>query len=287
MKNYYIYVLICLNFLLVFFLNSCEKETTKYEPEDVIVVDEGNILGAVRLTTDNIQILKEYVLTDCMNKPSIWYEKKGDTVSYAVTFSYIWNLSDTGSVEVSLMVTNSNELAYGYYIGNRNSMNISWKIPDDDPVIAGDHSYNKGGNFVRNNMYVKIVASGELYDKTDILAKQIDDLIIKETNFLSLSEVQPVIKVFNLEDNPVYENTKTLINLEVEDPNNAKIYYHWKKNIINGNSGSVNKEFQAFSFEASLIPDYLLTNKLELTVLAINEYGHIADSTILVTTYKD
>lgn len=283
MKNYNLIGLIILSFSLFIFFNSCEKEPVNMKP----VVTEGSVLGAVKLTTDNIPALKGCIRTDCDCKPSIWYEKNGDTISYTVDFRYSWRLSDSSGAEVRLMVANSNELAYGNYLGSKYSISIVRDITDDEPTVAGDYSYNKGSDFVRNNIYVHIAVYGKLSEKLEIIAQQIDELIIKETNFLSLSEVQPVIKVFNLDDNPVLENTETPINLEVEDPNNVKIYYSWKINMICGNKGIVNREFQSFSFFAAYIPDSVLTNQEELTILAINEYGHICDSTILVTTYKN
>ena len=287
MKNNNINVLIFFSFLLIISLNSCEEDTVKLEHEEDVVVNKENLLGAVRLTKDKIPALEGYSLKYCEYKPSVMYKQKGDTVSYTVNFRYRWTHSDTGIIDVNLLVANSNELAYEFYMESRNLMNIGREIPDDEPAIAGDNSYDKGSAFVRNNMYVKIYASGEFYAKMKNLAQQIDRVIIEETNFLSLTQVQPVIKVFNLEENPLFHGTKTFINLEVEDPNNTKLYCRWETKSLSGNTGWVNREFQAFSFEASQIYDELLTNQQELTVMVINEYGFIADSTILVTSYKD
>lgn len=267
--------------LLIVFLSSCDKETNK--------ITHGNIRGAVKLSINEISALEGATEIKSGERPWLWKMGwNGDNYDF-VKYVYTWTLSDTNFVNVDMVITESEEQALRYLTEKRETSSIPLHLlqPEDQPTIAGDISFGQGRDFIRNNIVIEIHAEGIFNNRTEKLAQQIDNIIIKGPTFFSLSEIKPTVNDFRITENPVVERTKTMIEIEVNDPNDKEIYYQWSFNTIIGLGGNVVQENGNFFYEANSTYTNVETNEEELTVIAINNFGFFTDSTITITTIKE
>lgn len=267
--------------LLIVFLSSCNKEIDE--------INHCKIRGAVKLSINEIPALEGATAIKSGEKPWLWKMGwQGDNYDL-VKYVYAWTLSDTNFVNVDMVITESDEQALRYLTEKRETSSIPLDLlqPEDHPTVAGDISFGQGRDFIRNNIVIEIHTEGIFKDRTDKLAQQIDKIIIDGPSFNSLIQIKPVIMDFKLANNPVIERTKTLIILEVVDPNNREIYYQWNPNTIVGLGGNVIKENGNYYFEANSTYIDVETNEQELTAITINDFGFFTDSTITITTIKE
>jgi hypothetical protein len=267
--------------LLLVLLSFCDKETEK--------ITHGNIRGAVKLSKNKIPILEGSTEIEIGERPWLWKMSwNGDNYTL-VSYIYSWALSDSDFVEVDFGVTESDEQALKYLTEKRESSSLPLYLhpPQDQPTIAGDISFGQGSDFIRNNIVIEMHAEGIFISKTEKLAQQIDKIIVDGPSFISLSQIKPIIKDFRITNNPVIERTKTMIILEVLDPNNKDIYYQWRYNTLVGLGGNIIQENGIFFYEANSTYSDVETNEEELKVITINEFGFFSDSTITITTIKE
>lgn len=268
-------------FLLIIVLSSCDKETNE--------TDHGNIRGAVKLSVNEIPALEGATEIRSGERPWLW--KMGWNVDNydLVKYTYSWAFSDSDFVNVDLVVTKSEEEASKYLNDKRETSSLPLDLlqPEDQPTVAGDISYGQGSDFIRNNIVIEMHAEGTFAYMTEKLARQIDKIIVDGPSFFSLSQIKPVIQDFRITDNPVIERTKTLLIIEVADPNNKEIYYQWDSDVLVGLGGNVIKENDDFYFEANSTYTNVETNGQELTAIVINDFGFFTDSTITITTLKE
>jgi hypothetical protein len=267
--------------LLIVILNSCDRETDK--------ITHGNIRGAVKLSINEIPALQGTSEIKRGERPWLWKMGwHGDNYDL-VKYVYTWTLSDTSFVNVDMVITESDEQALRYLTEKRETSSIPLYLlqPEDQPTIAGDISFGQGSDFIRNNIVIEIHAEGIFNNRTEKLSQQIDKIIIEGPSFYSLTEIKPTIKNFRITENPVIERTKTMIIIEVDDPNKKDIYNQWNFNTIIGLGGNVIHENDNFYYESNSTYTNVETNVEELTVIAINEFGFFADSTITITTIKE
>jgi hypothetical protein len=266
--------------LLIIFLSNCEKKTDE--------ITHGNIRGAVKLSINEIPTLTGATEIKSGETPWLWKMGwNGDNYDL-VKYGYTWLLSNTNFVDVDMVITESAQQALRYLTEKQETSSIPLDLlqPEDQPTIAGEISFGQGRDFIRNNIVIEIRAEGIFNTKTEKLAQQIDKIIIRGPSFFSLSEIKPIINDFRITENPVIERTKTMIVLEVEDPNKKDIYFQWRFNTIVGLGGNIAQENGKFLYEANSTYTNVETNEEELTVIAINEFGFFLDSTILITTIK-
>jgi len=266
--------------LLIVFLSSCDKETDK--------ITHGNIRGAVKLSINEIPALEGAAVIKSGERPWLWKMGwNGDNYDL-IKYFYAWTLSDSDFVNVDMVITQSNEEALRFITERLNDTPFPLNASErqDKPAIVGDVSYDNGSNFIRDNIIIEIHAEGIFRDRTEKLAKQIDKIIVKGTSVSSLSQIMPMIKDFRIIKNPVIERTKTMIEIEVKDPNDKEIYYQWNINTSTGLGGNIIQENGKYFYEANSTYTNVETNVDELTMIAINEFGFFADSTITITTIK-
>jgi hypothetical protein len=243
--------------------------------------DPDKIRVAVKLKLTNIPALNGAVETRGGEKP--WILKAGwsSEVFNFVKFEYRWEKSDSDFVFVDFLVFENHELANIYLTEKReySSLPIELHPPEDQPAIAGNISYGNGENFIRGNIVVEIRAEGAFSDKTPEIASQIDALILEGPRFHALSQVKPSVEFLGITENPVTEGTQTLIKVNVNDPNNKKLFYKWIHTIITGRGGNVVEgEYGDLYYQANAVYDDILVNEEELSVLVINEYGFCSDT---------
>lgn len=282
MKKFNKTLILLLSLLFIISLSSCDSETEE--------INKGNIRGAVKLTTNDIPALEGATETRGGEKPWIWKAGWDNETFDIVKYLYSWTLSDVDFVNIDLIVAETEEQALQYLTEKRENSSIPLNLlqPEDQPTIAGNISYGNGSDFIRNNIVIEIHAEGAFNEKTDKIAQQIDALILNSPSFVSLSQVKPVIKDFKITNNPVIERTQTLLILNIEDPNNKEIYYQWNFNTIIGLGGNIiQDDKEDFYYDSNSVYDDLESNEEELTVIAINEYGFCADSTIFIKTVKE
>ena len=266
--------------LLIVFISSCDKETEK--------ITHGNIRGAVKLSINKIPALEGATAIKSGERPWLWKMGwNGDNYDF-IKYFYAWTLSDSDFVNVDMVITQSNEEALRYITERLNDTPFPLNASErqDKPAIVGDVSYDKGSNFIRENIIIEMHAEGIFMERKEKLALQIDKIIVEGTSVSSLSQIMPVIKDFRIIKNPVIERTKTMIEIEVKDPNDKEIFYQWNINTSIGLGGNIIQENGNYFYESNSTYTNVQTNVDELTMIVINEFGFFTDSTITITTIK-
>lgn len=274
--------IIFIGILAILSAKTCETDTEDLE----------KIRVAVKLNVADIPALNGAIEIKGGEKPWIWKAGWSSEVFNVVRFKYRWERSDTDFVYVDLSVTENQVLALEYLTEKRetSSIPINLQQPEDQPTIAGEISYGSGQDFIRDNIVVEIRAEGEFDDETEAIARQIDALILEGHHFASLSQVKPVIKDFNIASNPVIEGTQTLLILNINDPNNQRIFYEWIYTKIAGFGGIIIEDDKGdVYFMANAVSDGVEANEQELSVFVINEYGFCSDtsSAIYIRTIEE
>lgn len=272
---------IILILLITLILSCCDKES-----EDI---SNGKIRGFVKLSINEIPALEGATETKSADRPWLWKMGWNGDDYDIVKYNYSWTLTDTEFVNVDMVITKSKEEALKYITERLDNtpfpLNASER--EDKPAIVGDVSYDKGSNFIIDNMIIEIHAEGIYKEKIEEISQQIDNVIVNEPSFSSLSQIMPVIEDFRIINNPVIERTKTMIDIEVNDPNDKEIYYQWSFNTISGLGGNIIQENGNFFYEANSTYTNIETNEEELTVIVVNEFGFFTSSTIMITTIKE
>lgn len=274
--------IIFIGILAIFLAKACETDDE----------DLGRIRVAVKLIATDIPALNGVVEVKGGEKPWIWKAGFSDEVFIVVRFVYWWEKSDNDFVHVDLLVTENRDLANKYHTEKRETSSVPIDLlpPEDQPAIAGDVSFGNGQEFIRDNIVVEIRAEGIFNDEISEIARQIDDLVLGGPRFVSLSQVKPVIKDFNITKNPVTEGTQTLLTLNIDDPNDQKPFYEWIYTEIAGFGGVVIEDDNGdLYYLANAVADNLAANEQELSVLVINEYGFCSDtsSALYITTIEE
>lgn len=270
---------IFIGILAILSAKACETDTE----------DLGRIRVAVKLITTDIPALNGVIEVKSGETPWISKAPLNDEVFNVVKFKYWWEKSEDDFVHVDLIVTENRVLANTYLTEKRETSSILLP-PEDQPAIAGDVSFDNGQEFIRDNIVVVMRTKGIFDDEVSEIARQIDDLILEGPRFVSLSQVKPVIKDFNIANNPVIEGTQTLLTLNIDDPNDRKPFYEWIYTEIAGFGGVVIEDENGdFYYLANAVDDKLAANEQELSVLTINDYGFCSDtsSILYITTIEE
>jgi hypothetical protein len=151
----------------------------------------------------------------------------------------------------------------------------------DSPAFVGDLSYFEGQEFIRDNHIVRIHTSEKFEGNVSDIAKYIDQMILKSQTFKSIKNVKPKIDEFSIMSNPVIEKSKTPLKIQVSDPKNRNITYVWR--FQHSGYGDISKDESGTYFYQSHWVDPSISES-GLTLIAVNDYGFCADSTIYIKT---
>lgn len=267
--------------ILFFLISSCNKDSSK----DIEELNLDFIRPAIRLSNSNIPILKDFKVIRGGESPWLWEAGwENHEMFYVAKFDYSWELKDMDFINVVLTVTESDEYASKYLRERLNSSTIPLSLTEreDSPAIVGDISYDKGSNFIRDNIVIEIHNESSIKNMKDIIAKQIDSILIASSTFHSIKMVKPIIKEFEISKDTVVERTKTALIIQTEDPNNKGIIYKWR--LDSGAGGIVKDDFGNFYYSSGWAGTS--NTPIKLTLIAINDYGFCADSTIYIHTIK-
>lgn len=244
---------------------------------------KSNVLRAgIELTTEDIPALKEAIQ---QKAGEIWLWEAGwdkEETFYVVKFEYLWELAQNVFIDVFLTVAESKELAYEYLIERLNSCTLPLEPYErlDQPAIAGNISYDNGSNFIRDNIVIEMHPEGISSDTTTEIAKQIDGLIIKSTSYRSVDQLKPLINRFEISQNPVKEHSVTKLIIDVQDPNNRSVLFHWRFSPSSFSGGIQKDELENYYYTAGFAYDTI--PEIELTLIVTNDYGFCNDSTICI-----
>jgi hypothetical protein len=150
----------------------------------------------------------------------------------------------------------------------------------DKPAAVGNISYLQGREFIRDNLIVKIHTSDKFDNLVTEIANYIDLKILKSQSFNSISYAVPIIKNFKINKNPVVEQSQTPLTIQIENPNDKEIVYQWRFDEDRGACGISKDSSGIYYFNSGWLDS--TKNNIGLTLIAINEYGFCADSTIYI-----
>jgi hypothetical protein len=185
-------------------------------------------------------------------------------------------------------VAESKELAFDILKEKQKVYTIPQELLEeskDEPAVVGDLSYSNGLEFIRDNFIVRIHTSDKFDDQVTEIAKYIDSKISESPSFISISQVKPIIENFNIDNNPVIENSQTPLIIKTTDPKGKDIIYHWRFDEISGYGGISKDDSGNYYYTSDWFDSE--NDTIGLTLIAINEYGFCTDSTINIMIIKE
>lgn len=276
-KYIFDYIPLCLLVISLFSLIQCKKDT--------VSVDNVVVRPIIQLTTSDIPTFNGMTQIGFGETP--WSVHEILPGIYTPIYEYRWDSDGDDFAYIDIWVADSKNLAFDILKEEQKSFNIPPNILEqskDTPAFVGDLSYRKGSEFIRDNFIVMINTSDNFNNSVSEIAKYIDSKILKSPTYNLVTQVKPVIKIFKLSKNPVTEKTKTLLSIQVDDPNHKEIIYRWRFDKSSG-YGDVTKDNSGNYYYNSSLAD-LNNTSLGLTLIATNELGFCADSTIYIQTIK-
>lgn len=239
-------------------------------------VNQNVIRPLVRLSTEDIPALEDAIQVKYGEIP---WGHSNFIDNYVAKFEFRWETDDY--IYIEEYITENKELANEYLLEmHQYYTNPFIEEQKDQPAVVGDLSYSQGREFIRDNIIIKIHASGELEEKLTEIAKQVDDKILKNITFTSIDQVKPLINKFEITQNPVKELSETRLNIDIYDPNNLNVVFNWRFDPGTGHGG-IRKDDLGNYFYTSSYPNTEIS-EVELTLIVTNEYGFCSDSTIYI-----
>jgi len=269
-------LIISLTFISLVISSSCEKEKT----DDTTV-----IRPLVEFTTVDIPTFNGMTQTKTIENSFFSATKMTDS-SYSAEYEFKWvsESDDYAYFDIRIMENHDKAIAaltemHNYYSNPFVAESI------DEPAKVGDISYMKGREFIRDNLIIRIHTNDKFDNNITEIAKYIDSKILKSQSFTSISQVRPMINDFEIEKNPVLENSQTKLTIITTDPNDKDIIYQWRFVVNSGYGGIKKDDSDNYYYTSTWIDSEIDT--VGLTLIAINEYGFCADSTIDIVTIKE
>ena len=269
---------LCLLVISLFSLIQCKKDTES--------VDNDVVRPIIQLTTSDITTFNGMTQIGFGETP--WSVHEILSGIYTPIYEYRWDSDGDDFAYIDIWVADSRDLAFDILKEKQKSYTIPPNILEqskDIPAIVGDLSYQKGLEFIRDNFIVRIYTSDSYNNSISEIAKYIDSKILKSPTYNLAAQVKPVIKTFKLSKNPVTEKTQTALTIQVDDPNHREIIYQWRFDKSSG-YGEITKDDSGNYYYNSSVVDSNNTT-LGLTLIATNELGFCADSTIYIQTIKE
>jgi hypothetical protein len=273
MRNF---LIISLTFISLVLSSSCEKEKT----------DDTNVIRPlVEFTTADIPTFNGMTQTKTIDNSFLSATKMIDD-SYSAQYEFKWvsESDDFAYFDIRIMenhdraITTLTEM-HNYYSNPFVAESI------DDPAKVGDISYMEGREFIRDNLIIRIHANDKFDDKITEIAKYIDSKLLKSQSFASISQVRPIINDFEIEKNPVLENTQTKLTIKTTDPNDKDIIYQWRFDSNSGYGGIKKDDSENYYYTSTWIDSE--NDTVGLTLIAINEYGFCTHSTLNIVTTNE
>lgn len=279
MKKYKLnYLSQCILVISFFSLIQCKKDTES--------VDVGAIRPIIQLTTSDIPTFNGMTQSGFGNTP--WGVSEILSGTYTPMYEYRWDSNGDDFAYIDIWVADSKDLALDILKEKQKAYSIPPNLLEqnkDIPAVVGDLSYYKGLEFVRDNFIVRIYYSDKFSNSVSEIAKYVDSKILKSPTYISVNQVKPVIKVFKTSNNPVIEQIQTSLTIQVEDPNNKEITYQWRYNQESGYSVVTKNNSGEYYYFSNL--NVSNNTEVGLTLIAINDYGFCADSTINIQVIKE
>jgi hypothetical protein len=182
-----------------------------------------------------------------------------------------WQKTSVDFIEINIIFANSCQKAHEYLIRSffNSEMPFEARVPKkDQPIIAGDISFDRGCFFIRNNMVIELQALGALCKENPIVAFELDSLLLLNPTIQSVDQFKPVIKQFSCEKNTVKKDTYTGFIIDTVDPKGSELYYSWE---LSGGGISNDKQgkyrYYAGGPEGSV---------QKVTLIVINDRGYYA-----------
>jgi len=272
MRDYLIMYLTIIALLM--FTNSCKEEH----------IDREVIRPLIKFTTTDIPTFNGMIQTNKGEIPRGVTKIIND--SYTAEFEFKWVSEEDDYAYFDIRIMGSLDMAINALTEMHNYYSNPF-IPEniDEPSTVGDISYLQGREFIRDNLIIRIHTSEKFDDLVPEIAKHIDSKLLESLSFMSISQVKPIIKDFKINKNPVVEQSQTPMTIQIEDPNDKDIVYQWRFDKDSG-YGGVAKDISGIYYYTSGWYDSINDN-IGLTLIAINEFGFCADSTINIQIVKE
>jgi hypothetical protein len=269
---------LCLLVISLFSLIQCKKDTESF--------DNDVVRSIIQLTTSDITTFNGMTQIGFGDTP--WSVQETLPGIYTPIYEYRWDSDGDDFAIIDIWVADSKNLAFDILKEKQKSYTIPTNLLEqrkDIPAVVGDLSYFKGLEFIRDNFIVRINTSESFKNSISEIAKCVDSKILKSPTYNLATQIKPVIKNFKLSKNPVSENTKTALIIQVDDPNNKAIVYQWSFDKSSGYGGITKDDSGIYYYNSSWVESNNIT--IGLTLIATNELGFCTDSTIYIQTIKE
>lgn len=235
------------------------------------------VRAAIKLPGDFFPGLENASEFDTPDQPWYWEVQtdEGDEF-YVIRFEYRWVFTSGEQVNIQLIVAETAKQAHDYLLDMRKYCSAPMDIvaPEDQPCVVGDISFGKGSMFIRDNIVIVIRAYGEFKDKITDIARKIDSLVFKSAVSASATSMKPVIKRFEITQNPVAFESETELVIALNDPMKGKMYMHWRFAPSRDYGGIFYRGGTYYYYARSGQP------KIWLTLIVLNDSGFYSTSTI-------
>ena len=222
----------------------------------------GPVRASVRFSKDQIPVLERTTEVWPNKRPVLWEIEGG----YVVRHRSRWQTGPEDFVDVVITVAESCEDAHEYLIERCFYTSLPFELRichPDQPAVAGDISFAGGRKFIQNNLVVEIRAEGEMREKVDEIAKQIDVLLLNQPTMGSSTDFKPITeKVELIIRGPVRPGSSTKLVTEVIDPLGGALDYRWQ--LSGGEGSGIVKEGDEYYYRAGEVGTFTLT----LTVIS-------------------
>lgn len=252
--------------MIILALGSCKKDTNEIEL----------IRPRIKLSSSDIPVL--------MKMGKIKNNSIRINQAYKSTmYDYQWSTSDSNRCFVHIYVYENSTDAYNFFISDKNAFSSDRNSYDkkiDSPAFVGFCSYNKGHQFVRNNLYVKIGVNSEIDELVPEIAKSVDKKILESETFFDIEHLKICFADFYFEENPAPKNKKIALKYSyqlAQEGVYADIsFFRLENYVVEGVS------FDNLNvFYDSTIADPNVTT-VGFNMCVISNYGFCSDSTIYI-----
>jgi hypothetical protein len=199
MKNYFFMCIIVLFAGLLSYMAFAADEVPGIEEQKKLYDFDNwpnkncSLISKIDLLNENISSFDQALKKEIIGGWSSFEGMNGNMVIY---YNYRWTIYYEWDVQIRIVVANSGEDAHEYYL--KRAISRSGQAPlKDSTAVAGDISFNRGHDFIRNNIVIEIISEGKIDEEVEQIARQIDTLINNQSKISPASHYKPIISKIN------------------------------------------------------------------------------------------
>ena len=233
----------------------------------------GPVIGVVGLSDGMVPVMPGCTLADPISGPDRY-----GIASTLVGYDFKWQLGETiitgredwteDQVKVLVKIAETRLPAQKHVMERFYHVTSPAVIRPDEPIVAGDVSFQRGRTFIRGNIVVELRPFGAMNERMTDVAKHIDAFFLTQPTGASAQGFRPVIERLEAIESPGTQGAAEII-VEASDPYGGTLVYEW-------GGADVNEVGDRYYLPAR----YRELGPVVVTLLIINPMGYYTTATI-------